>query len=120
MPFEKKEKPEDTVAVISPVPGKPLPEGFDNPAPGDDGHYCLDPKGNYQPTWCSVMIFKDKQGEVGDRQMFNIGNAHPVYVKTGMWCDVPPKEPPTFDDPNGVVMEVVTEPRFKWNHVKSA
>ena len=71
------------------VPGKPLPEGVDNPPIGQVGHYCEDPQGNYQPSWMQLMIHKTHD-DMPERQYFRSGKAS-WRVKTGTWVDVPPE-----------------------------
>lgn len=71
------------------VPGKPLPEDYDNIEIGKLGHLCLDPQGNYQPTWSSLMIHRTHDG-IPERQYFCNGTQS-WRVKTGDWVDVPPE-----------------------------
>jgi len=71
------------------IAGKPLPEGFVNPEIGKPGHYCLDPSGNYQPTWASLKIHKTGE-DIPERQFFQNGKRH-WRVQTGVWVDVPPE-----------------------------
>ena len=70
------------------VKGKPLPEDFVNPEPGEPGHKCLDPEGNYQPDWTCLHIHRVDDG-TPNRQFFAAGS-RTWRVRTGEWVDVPP------------------------------
>ena len=72
--------------------GKPLPEGFKNPAPGENGHKCLDMQGNYAPHWTCVRV--EKGPSVQSRLPFHVvenkGSPPQAYsLKTGEWVDAP-------------------------------
>ena len=70
------------------IPGKPLPEGFINPLPGEDLHRCVDTSGNYAPDWFAFFL---RKGEgMQSRIPFGDGTG-PLTIQTGVWCDVPPK-----------------------------
>jgi len=71
------------------IPGKPIPDGIENPPPGKPGHYCVDPLGNYQPTWSSIHLHRTSQ-DMPERQFFACGRKT-WRVKTGQWVDVPPE-----------------------------
>lgn len=78
------------------VPGKPLPEDFDNPPLGDRGHLCLDPQGNYRPRWSCIKIHKMDEN-APSYQFFNM-NGMKRKVKLGIWVDVPPFIVTLLDD----------------------
>ena len=72
--------------------GKPLPEGFKNPAPGENGHKCVDMQGNYAPHWTCVRV--EKGPHVQSHLPFSVvegqGEKPKSYnLKTGEWVDVP-------------------------------
>jgi len=87
-------RPKAVVVEEPPAPqfsfkeGKPLPEGFENPQKGEAGHKCLDPQGNYQPTWYQLKLAK-----VFDHQQNPqfVGCGDQAYgVPLDVWVDVPP------------------------------
>ena len=115
--------------------GSQFPEKVANPDPGKTGHYCIDLKGRYDPTWKSVLIHKTPQ--TPDRQAFISENCEILGVRVGEWVDVPPEVAMTLEDttidrimmqdvdnPDLAVMgqEVVvkSEPRFQYSVRDSA
>ena len=87
--------------------GHPLPEQIENPKIGTIGHYCLDPDGNFQPTWMQLMIHRTDDS-VPTRQFFAYnstkGESKTWYVSTGAWVDVPPELVGVLND---AVVEVI-------------
>ena len=69
------------------IPGKPLPDGFINPLPGEHLHRCVDLKGNYAPDWFAFFLRRDEGMQ--ERIPFGDGNGK-LTIRTGVWCDVPP------------------------------
>jgi len=70
------------------VPGKPLPEGFENPPCGEEGHFCLDTAGCYQPDWMQLYLERVYDKQI-DPQVFPLSSTWLVYLET--WVDVPPE-----------------------------
>lgn len=83
------EEPAKNDVPERPLPGKPLPEGLVNKPAGVYGHFCLDPRGNYQPRWASLKIHKQHEN-MPQRQYFN-HNGKSWLVTVGAWVDVPPE-----------------------------
>lgn len=72
-----------------PKEGKRLPDDFINPAPGIQGHLCLDPNGIYRPNWVCLRIAKSNEN-MPQNQYFNM-NGKQWLVRIGGWVDVPPE-----------------------------
>jgi len=70
------------------VKGKPIPDVFQNPPCGEDGHLCVDLGGNYQPDWYQLMIEKMYEHQE-DPQPFPLGTLYSVNLDA--WTDVPPE-----------------------------
>ena len=115
--------------------GRPMPKGFENPRPGEHGHFCHDPWGNYQPEWKSVLIHKVHDAQA-DPQSFPVGGRR-WQVKLGVWTDVPPEVVESLRSaveehhemnfkPQDMVLgkevehKVTTRPRFFWQEMASA
>jgi hypothetical protein len=74
-----------------PTRSQPLPEGFENPPPGEAGHKCTDLKKRYRPDWVCIYI-DNTHGVAGRLPINRTGkDGKPVLwnVRTGMWVDVP-------------------------------
>jgi hypothetical protein len=130
--------PEADVAVeetSGPIEGVLLPEDMHNPKPGEDGHYCMDPHGRYQPTWSAVYIHKGSSAPTAQSFLSETGKS--LRVKTGMWVDVPKNvvrtlRETTYDDVESTLISedgglsvqreqiIKTTPRFQYSSIPSA
>lgn len=71
------------------VAGQPLPEGFENPPPGEPGHFCLDNGRRYNPEWKSVYLRKVHDRQRNPQDFPLLGRTWLVPLE--QWCDVPPE-----------------------------
>lgn len=117
------------------TPGYALPEGFENPPCGEDGHFCVDTEGRYQPDWYAVRINRVRDSDADPVIFPLMGNRYAVPMD--VWCDVPPEivismtdavevdHRSNFDENTvrlGVKVEnrTVKRQRFFWHEKKSA
>ena len=68
--------------------GMKLPEEFENPPCGEEGHFCLDQGGFYNPTWTQLMIEKIYDKQV-DPQVFPLSSRW--LIPLDKWVDAPPE-----------------------------
>ena len=115
------------------VAGKPLPDGFENPPCGKEGHLCVDQIGNYQPEWSQLKIEKRFDH---DQDPLVFGGAQPYSVPLDEWVDAPPRlleslksavetthtsnvrDQIKLGTPS--VVKKTERRRFVWDHMKSA
>lgn len=78
------------------TPGKKIPDGFENPPPGEPGHKCVDLAGRYQPDWSSIMLVKTHEYEHDPQPVICAGEKY--LVPRERWVDVPPEVMIGLDD----------------------
>lgn len=113
----------------------PLPEGFVNPPCGEDGHFCVDQRGFYQPDWFALQIDKVYSRQQNP-QPFNCGGSR-YLVPLETWVDAPAgvvealksaiEEHHEYEaKPGDILLGIPTRhivrrrKRFHWNSVPSA
>lgn len=79
----------DTLGDPRPVDGAVLPEGFENPAPGEYGHYCVDQQGVYHKDWVTIKIHRYNEHDQDPFPVVCAGEFYSVYRE--QWIDVPPE-----------------------------
>lgn len=113
---------------------KPLPEGFENPPCGEDGHFCVTRGGIHMANWFQLKIFRIHAHQE-DPQNFPLGRT--LQVKLEVWTDVPPEiieslkcaieehhdqdiTDSTFMLGDVPEITTTTRRRFQYEHMKSA
>ena len=120
------------------VKNKPLPEGFENPPCGEEGHKCVGPgpDGKYHPEWYQLLIEGAYEGQANP-QKFPLGGVT-YLIPLDEWVDAPPcvieslksavethytQSPPT---PGQIALGIrperkaVNRKRFVYDYMKSA
>ena len=89
--------------ATDPVAGRPLPEGFENPPCGTDGHYCVDKRGFYQPTFVQILIERTAKNQM-DPQPVRAGDIE-EKIPLETWVDVHPGIIEAINDSTMIVHE---------------
>lgn len=117
-----------------PVAGSPLPEGFKNPKCGNEGHFCIDGQGRYNPKWMQVIVHPTP--EFQDNVFVGLNGKTGLFI-VNQWFDYPPwmvkrlrdtkigkpitySVEPTPDNPFGQKTDIVKVPRFHFEVLPSA